>query len=159
MKVGFTPREAYSMYRSLSREVFNYFGYTHPKPRFSAADDSRLRGGEYAHCDFAPADYVRPEGWRGFLANPPVQPYPSWLRMHPGYLSYYHEDEILGILLHELAHASVGYEAGHGRVWSSAAAEIGGHDNDLLIIRNWQKLPDALRPPVSTVEEVGVYYA
>lgn len=48
----------------------------------------------------------------------------------------FEDDEIHQILLHEVAHAMAGAEAGHGREWKRIAAEIGyvggrTHDGDI----------------------------
>lgn len=61
--------------------------------------------------------------------------------------------DVLGTLLHELLHASVGCEAKHGRVFSQAARAVGLAGPPTATV-----VGDALRPfLVAYVEQVGPY--
>lgn len=145
MKVGFTPREAYSVYRSLAKEVFNNYNYEHRFPRY------RTLTFPHTYNALAMTDFSN-VGWTGenpfstlhFMTD--VTAPASLVAMNAIYLPLISEDELIGTILHELAHVVTGFVAGHGPVWEAFTKEIGGHADPALLIRQWMNLPSAFKP-------------
>jgi hypothetical protein len=137
MKVGFTPREVYTIYRSLSKEVFNYFDYQYEKPVFRTRTMARHEN-SIAQTDF---------GVWAWLENSPAQ----LVEFNRIYFPHLYEDELIGTILHELAHVVAGFRAGHTELWSDKAAEVGGHAHPVMVPRNWRNLPLEYQPSVHTL--------
>lgn len=68
------------------------------------------------------------------------------------------DDEIHQVLLHEVAHAMAGSDAGHGPAWKRIAAEIGyvgGRTHDGEIAHERAPWVGACRPGTSTTASAG----
>lgn len=134
MKVGFTEKEFTSMYHSLSTEVFTYFGYDAEPPEFSVWDYSRgypFNGttiGDTWFADFRTGLEVVP---REFACD---------VTFNSLYLPLLWEDEAIGAIIHEAAHVVAGFHAQHSLTWSRLAAEVGGHAEAFINIRNQDKV-------------------
>ena len=137
MKVGYTPMETYQMFRSLRKEVFSYFDYDQPLSFGVRPQSSGLFSGPtIAHCDFS-ATPDRPWSW-----GDTINEYASGIRVNAEWLPYMHEDEMLCVLLHELAHVTAGWcnGDGHGLRWQRMAAEVGAIPKPDMLIRNWKDM-------------------
>lgn len=135
MKVGFTPQEAYDMFRPLRKEVFSYFNYDRPlsfgtRPWKSGIFDR----GTIAHTDFS-EDPETP--WNPLKR---INEYASGIRMSADYLAHLYEDELICVLLHELAHVTAGFSSQHGSEWQRHAAEVGAVPEAHFLIRNWRNM-------------------
>lgn len=91
------------------------------------------------HAKFAElkAEYDVLAGWRLFI-NPRLRAIMGKCSYHTKtvhiakwILGAVDEAEIMDTLLHEVAHAIVGHEAGHGPKWKAQARKIGGRGNRL----------------------------
>lgn len=137
MKVGYTPMETYQMFRSLRREVFNFFDYRHPITFGVRAPETGIFDpGALAHCDFS-AEPDKPSLW-----GEPVMPHATAIRFNSEYLPHLYEDEMLIILLHELCHATAGWcdGDGHGPKWQRMARQVGTIPDPLFVPRRWKIL-------------------
>jgi len=135
MKHGYTPTEAYQMFRSLRKEVFGFFNYDKPLT-FGVRPESQgiFAPGAIAHVDFS-ADPETPS-YRGER----IMEHAVGLRFNATYLPHLWEDEMLNIFLHELTHATAGWDfvGGHGIKWQDHARQVGAIPSPLFVPRNWK---------------------
>jgi len=130
MKVGYTSHEAYHMFRSLRREVFNYFGYDRPISFGVRSPSTGIFSlGAIAHANFSD-DPDKPYEWGDRIIE-----FASGIRMNADYLPFVYEDELRCILLHELTHVTAGFTARHGWEWRRQCAEVGAIPSPEFIIR------------------------
>ena len=132
MRFGFDEGTVHSMYRSLAREGYTYFG----------RDPESI-----PNLEISPIEH-----WMTSKANPTIMqtsfdnymnPWVSeverntatGIRVNSHYLDYLYEDEMIVALLHEVAHAHAGLDAQHGPEWARAADEIGSLGQPQLQIR------------------------
>lgn len=158
MRVGFDGRDAYNMYRPLAKEVLGYYNYEYDTPQFRAFDylkgKTPIEGFGVNASTFADTWFANPET-REIDRDGPA----GLISFNTAYLPYMYEDELIGIILHELAHVVSGFWAQHNREWAKCSNEVGGHDQPFLIPRLWEKLPEPLAPHWLDVEKTGIYYA
>ena len=159
MRVGFNGRDAYNMYRSLAKEVLGYYNYDAPTPKFRAFDyaDTKTKyyaGTQHIGNSYATTWFVDFEALEARLDEPP-----SIVTFNTPYLEYMYEDELIGVIIHELAHVVTGFWTYHGEDWAACSREVGGQDQPILVLRNNDKLPEHLQAKPDMVKKYGVYYA
>jgi len=135
MKVGYTPTEAYNMFRSLRREVFDFFDYQRPLSFGVRSPETGIfADGAIAHCDFSSNPDLK---WH-YLDK--INEFASGVRFNADYLPHLYEDEMLIILLHELCHATAGWCSGdgHGKTWQDMARQVGTIPEPTFLPRNWK---------------------
>lgn len=136
MKVGFCEAEAVGLYNQLSTEAFDIFDYPGRKPKFVVdyPFSSLLSNSCIAETNFYPADSIA-EALFAHTMGFQVDKWAYSVRIHPEYLPILHEDELIAVLVHEIAHVVVGLEASHDENWAEANRRLGGYDSPNLLPR------------------------
>lgn len=142
MRQGFTSGEVLDRMHSLYQPTMDFFGHKQEKPEFfirNGADPWYV--GTMASTSFRPRGYSHDEDYYGEPTR-----HATAVVANDVWFPYLYEDELIGVILHELAHVVVGIEEMHGPVWSMAAQEIGGHYQQHIAIRAIRDLPPSLTP-------------
>lgn len=145
MRTGFSKREVYNIYRSLAKELYPAYNYDFPLPKWTTC----ALDGLSAYNSIAETEFGDPDNFGNLL------PYAYIVRMNELWLPHMYEDEIVGCIIHEIAHVVAGFHAGHTDKWSSLAAAMGGHHQQTLLIRNWENLPPRLSTGARMLVETG----
>lgn len=142
MKFALSNREVKSLYRSLSKEVFEYFSYT-PEFKIPFKIVPVLEMGAVANSAIAATSFgYRVDGggpldWRMEWR---MEPKPLAVHFNGAYLPYLYEDEVICVLLHELCHVVAGHNASHGPKWSRMAYEVGSVGKAAAIPRKFEQM-------------------
>jgi hypothetical protein len=141
---GYTPRQVYNIFRSLRKDVFKEFRIPARSIAFTARPYSEweLMKAEWdysiADTHFNPATHV-----------------PYGISLNMDFMSYAWEDEIRGVILHEMAHVIAGWDADHGPVWAGVAEYIGSVSNPHYLLREWKRMPKILQPSLRQFRVLG----
>lgn len=152
MKVGFTPHEVRRMAKGLTAEAYRFFGETMPPELTFHVRTIREKrnNASYAFTTFMSNPWLRME-------------WPDEIVVNANCLPLLYQDEMIGVILHEAAHAIAGLAAQHGREWQEISRALGGHDRVSLLSRNHDKWLEARGASEWAVNEarialkVGVY--
>jgi hypothetical protein len=132
-----TAQAARRMWRDLSASTLPAYGLDSRDYEFTARKYSRwkeMRGQEAmatTHYGLvADSNGIRMEA-TGVSINGDVLP---WA----------HEDEVRGIILHEMAHIIAGWDADHDAPWERVCREIGAVPSHFYVLREWRNMPEHL---------------
>lgn len=130
MTYGFTPRQAYNLYRSIRKEVFPDWGIPPRRIQFSARPF---------------ADHGWPPAFGGaastlFDLEHPRKP-AYGIVVDGSLLPYMYEDELRGTILHEIAHVIAGWDADHDEEWVYVCRLLDTPPAPELLLREWERVP------------------
>jgi hypothetical protein len=128
---GLTPKQTYNMFRDIRKRVFPEWGIPSWAITFSAQPFDKqgmpTGTGGLAATRFEMANPLKPA--TGIILDGSVLP---WM----------HEDEVRGVLLHELAHVIAGWDADHDEPWMEVAEYLGSAPTPWILLREWQSIPE-----------------
>jgi hypothetical protein len=132
VKCGYTENEVADLWDVVSKDAFKYFGWNR---------------GVDVHFSKVETDVI---AYTSFRSNPfdlspvaMISEHAQHVVFNTTYLPHIFEDEMIGVMLHEIAHAVGPLFDMHYAPWRQRATEIGGCNDEFLFIRNWSKLPHA----------------
>lgn len=133
MKKNLSIPKVHSLYNSLAREAWEFWGRHDSAPKlfikgiyhsFLFGDTDEYFPGAQPSGSIASTEF---ESWDAETAD--------CILLNQFYLPYMYEDEVIVALLHELAHAHAGLAAQHGPIWQRAAEEIGSMPEHFMVTR------------------------
>ena len=83
----------------------------------------------FGHLDVTISKSKRALGRCFFMLGKPVR-----IDLSSYWVNHLNEHEVRDTILHEIAHAIAGHEAGHGATWKAAARQVGANPNRLADI-------------------------
>lgn len=130
MTYGFTPAQAYNLYRAVRKEIFPDWGIPPMRIQFSARP-FKAHGWPPGHGGMASTL---------FDIEHPLKP--AYAIVVDGeLLPYMHEDELTGIIKHEIGHVIAGWDADHDEEWIYVARLLDVPPVPWTLLREWQSIP------------------
>lgn len=143
-----SARKANLMWRSLSQEILPIYGLDPYDFAFTARKYSTWRLMRHQES-LASTHYGLMLTSEGFGMEP------TGVSINGDILKWAHEDEVEGIIRHEIAHCIAGWDADHGRLWKRVCREIGAVPSYFYVLRDWRKMPPRYQPDEWTVQKHG----